>query len=311
MTELLPSAHIEKLGIAEVIQICAKARMVFRTLTTDDVGIDGFIEVLEDGIATGIIAGIQIKSGESFVDEQGLKFRFVSDQQHFAYWARCSFPVIGVVFSPKHNRSVWLDLTALSSDNRILNGPYSIEVEFNEQTSFSATNLASRIAKRITQYSHQRRTLWQIQELIQPTHEKSELVVPRLDVGGDNEKAWHELTEVFLSPSSDEHEVVDAGYRLSWYFPAVEPSLQEYLKRRLARMPDSFLVRLMCVVDKVMENGQDSVADLIVDLVRYMPNATENLETLLQKQRIPGECKEAAVQVIESLSEKERPDLRK
>lgn len=171
-------------------------------------------------------------------------------------------------------------------------------------------NLTSKIAKSIAQYAHQRRTLWQIQELIQPTQVKSELLAPRLDVGGNDEEAWHKLTEVFLSPDSDEHQVADAGYRLSWYYPAVHASLQKYLKRRLARMSDSSLVRIVCVIGKVLESDQDSVADLIVDLVRYLPNAANNLETLLQKERIPAECVEAAIQVIESLSEKERPDLR-
>ena len=310
MTKLLASAHIEKLGVAEVMRVCANARMVFRPVTTDDVGVDGFLELLEDGIATGMIAGVQIKSGDSFVDKDGLKFRFVSDQPHFGYWARCAFPVVGVVFSPKHNRSVWLDLTSLSSDERIVNGPYSIGTDYDKESAFSPENLAGSIAEMIRDRTHQRRTVWQIQELLQPKEGKSELSVPRLDVSGDKEKAWYELTENLLSPISGDEEIIDAGYRLSWYFPAVSSTLQEYLQGQLALMPDSTLVRLICVVNMLIEDDQDSRSELVVDLISYLPKAAERVERLLEKNRFPSQCREAAIQVIETLSQKFRDDLR-
>ncbi len=117
--------------------VCAKAPTVFGPLTVDDVGIDGFIEVMEEDHATDIIAGVQIKSGDTYTNEDGTEFTFAPDWDHFGSWARCSFPVVDVVHGPSHSRSVWLDLTSLSSDERIVEGPYREMLAYTEATAFT------------------------------------------------------------------------------------------------------------------------------------------------------------------------------
>ena len=75
-------------------------------------------------------------------------------------------------------------------------------------------------------------------------------------------------------------------------------------------MPDSALVRLICVVNMLIEDDQDSRSELVVDLISYLPNAAERVERLLEKNRFPSQCREGAIQVIETLSQEFREDLR-
>ena len=182
MTHLSETAHTEQLGVAEVTRVCAKARMAFRPTTVYDIGIDGFIEVSEDGNATGIIGGVQIKTGDSFVSEEGKRFRFISDQEHFAYWARCSIPIIGIVFSPEFERAVWFDITTLATDKRIVEGPYSITFDYNEKTAFNPQTLHQLITPIIQQYSHQRRTLWEVRKLLSSQRQKAEHFVVKIPI---------------------------------------------------------------------------------------------------------------------------------
>lgn len=310
MTRALKSFHTEKLGISEVISVCAKARTIFRE-TKNDVGIDGFIEVTEEGISTGIIAGIQIKSGDSFVNTEGTKFTFRSDQDHFGYWARCSFPVIGVVFSPKYKKSVWIDLTSLSTDKRIVEGPYSIVIEYTNETAFTPSNLLSQIIPTILKYTSQRRTLWQIKELIKPKRKNSLLLVPNLEVGSAKEDAWYKLIEILFASNSGNEEIVDAGYRLSWYFPSVSKKLRDALKKKLIKIDDFSLVRIIGAIHMALVEEMIRPAELIADLFRYIPNICARIEDLLKNNKIPAVYREAAIQIIEYLEGEFKSKLRK
>lgn len=310
MTHIGDNAHSEKLGVAKVQSVCAKARTIFRAISTDDVGIDGFIEVVEYGNATGVIAGVQIKSGDSFVDSEGSHFIFKSDQAHFGYWARCSFPVIGVVFSPAHRKAVWLDLTNLATDKRIAGGPYSVTVEYTDETKFTASNLLERVVPIIYKYTYQRRTLWQIQQLVSPTEQLRELSVPSLEVSGEKEEAWRELTDILFSPSSNDEEIADAGYRLSWYFPAVSTKLRNLLLERLSQISDFQLARMIGSIHWLLEMNSETPAELIVDLLQYVPDITKRIEHLLKEHKIPVAHQEAASQAIEVIDEEINDRLR-
>lgn len=306
MTRIFDSSHKEKLGVAEVIRICARARTIFRPTSIDDVGIDGFIEFVEDGEATGVMAGVQIKSGGSFINKSGNKFTFKADQDHFAYWARCSFPVIGIVFSPDYEKAIWLDLTAYSTDTRIVNGPYSLIVNYSDKTAFTPDNITSQIQPTIFKYISQRRTLSQLRELVQPKSKKAKLYVPNIEIGGNKEQTWYELIEAFLSLSSTDADIADAGYRLSWYFPRVSEKLQQAVKDKIAQIDDFSLTRIFLVLYQLNQNNAESQAELIIDLLRYIPDITNRIESLIVTPPIyVGE----AIQSIEMIQDQYREDL--
>lgn len=57
-----------KLGVTFVETVVSEAGCIFRETPQDtDVGIDGYIEFVENEIATGTLVAVQIKAGESFL----------------------------------------------------------------------------------------------------------------------------------------------------------------------------------------------------------------------------------------------------
>ncbi len=66
-----------------------------------DLGIDGQIEVVTDGYATGQILAAQIKFGESFFKETNRwGYIYRGEKKHFNYLANYPVPVIIVICDP-------------------------------------------------------------------------------------------------------------------------------------------------------------------------------------------------------------------
>lgn len=63
-------------------------------------------------------------------------------------------------------------------------------------------------------------------------------------------------------------------------------------------MPDSRLVRLICVVNILIEDDQDSRLELVVDLIGYFPKAGKRVERLLVKNCFRSHCRETAIWVL-------------
>jgi hypothetical protein len=211
--------------------------------------------------------------------------------------------VIGVVYSPSQEKGVWLNLTGLATDERILQGSYSITVEYDEHTAFTPANLLTRIAPLVKGYTHQRRTLQQIQELLTPTERQSHLLVPGIEVGQDKSEAWLELVRTLFDENSGAAEVADAGYRLSWYAPNVSYKLQKVLSEGLAQADDRWLARVISAIHFLLENNSEVAAELIVEhLLVDVPDVVTRIEQLINRGLIPGEEKDAARQVLDVIT---------
>ena len=102
----------ERLGIAAVQMSAAKLGQIWRETQTGDFGIDGHLEFLRrDGIATGMIVGVQVKSGASYLErENGAGFLYTASAKHQSYWEQYPVPVLLVLHDPDADVSFWLDV---------------------------------------------------------------------------------------------------------------------------------------------------------------------------------------------------------
>ncbi len=98
------------LGIATVDQAVVGALgWAFRALPTSDYGLDGQIEIVVHGTATGRIFSAQIKCGESFflaADESGWTVRI--KKRTVNYWRAHSVPVLLVLVHPVSRVCYWV-----------------------------------------------------------------------------------------------------------------------------------------------------------------------------------------------------------
>lgn len=98
---------------------------------SNDVGLDGYLEYVVGGHASGVCIAVQVKSGNSY---QGAKGKFVqikSDASHFQYWSKHSLPVAIIVYIPEDGKAYWMDITKYLRNNPHVqaNGPFTIKID--------------------------------------------------------------------------------------------------------------------------------------------------------------------------------------
>lgn len=92
---------------ATALTVTKELRWIFREQPTDDWGIDGQIEVVDD-LPTGRLIAAQIKSGESFFNEEtDAAFVYRGTQRHLDYWRGHSLPVVLVLYDPRSSTAYW------------------------------------------------------------------------------------------------------------------------------------------------------------------------------------------------------------
>ena len=79
-----------------------------RVPTERDVGIDGFVQVTSDGIPTGDVFAVQIKTGRSYLRGSA---GAVPVRDHGDFWRSSSIPVVAVVHDPETGRLWWGNAT--------------------------------------------------------------------------------------------------------------------------------------------------------------------------------------------------------
>jgi hypothetical protein len=109
-----------RLGVAFVEKIVAEAGSIFREYSQDtDLGIDGHIEFIDNGVATGDLIAIQIKAGSSYLKHyrNQCSFKVTVGIRDLLYWNSLPIPVVIVTYDPKTEQSGWLDIRDHIRDN--------------------------------------------------------------------------------------------------------------------------------------------------------------------------------------------------
>jgi hypothetical protein len=102
----------ERIGVNEVERIFLKSGWIPRTISQTDVGIDMEVEICEDGDPTGQLIAVQIKTGESYFQEDNFgKIIYRGKNVHLKYWIKHSLPVILVLHNPKTQLTIWQRIT--------------------------------------------------------------------------------------------------------------------------------------------------------------------------------------------------------
>ena len=104
----------ERIGVSYCSLRAAKMGWMFREQPIDDIGIDAHMERTDkDGKVQQLLA-LQIKSGESYFEENKgdyIVFLDIDDRQ-YNYWTTNTLPCIVVLYNPKNDMCIWQKLTA-------------------------------------------------------------------------------------------------------------------------------------------------------------------------------------------------------
>lgn len=84
---------------------------IFREQSIVDVGIDALIEESEDGIPTGRLIALQIKSGKGNFSISEKKLTYYISNVHYNYWLNFDLPVLLIAHIPETNKTYWIDIS--------------------------------------------------------------------------------------------------------------------------------------------------------------------------------------------------------
>lgn len=114
------------IGVATVNKIFARALWIFREQPKHDLGIDAHIEIVEAGVSTGQLFGVQIKTGHFNRNKNGDLVLYV-DREHRSYWLNYSISVLLTLCEVETEKVHWqiVDLSTIKSTGR---GGYKVNV---------------------------------------------------------------------------------------------------------------------------------------------------------------------------------------
>lgn len=148
---------VENKGINFVGKIVNESNSIFNKIDgSNDVGLDGYIEFVENENVTGLCIGVQIKSGDSNLGKDEEDIYLKTDKEHFEYWQSHILPIIGIVYIPKEEKGFWIDITQYLNENKTIieDGSYNIKLSRkNELSLTSFKQLHNHLKKYINEYS--------------------------------------------------------------------------------------------------------------------------------------------------------------
>jgi hypothetical protein len=99
-----------KLGVNFVKTVVESSGCIFHRIDQEnDLGIDAIIELVKDGLPLNKQFGVQIKSGQSFYNNQSNQC-LIPIGKHFDYWNNYPLSVYGIVYIPFLKSANWIDI---------------------------------------------------------------------------------------------------------------------------------------------------------------------------------------------------------
>jgi len=110
MTKYADTIVTSKLGTNHVRSVVETAKCIFHKIEQEnDLGIDGLIEFIKDGVPQNKQIAIQIKSGQSYYNSQTNQC-LIPVGNHYDYWIKHPFSVYGIVYTPSLNSANWVNI---------------------------------------------------------------------------------------------------------------------------------------------------------------------------------------------------------
>ena len=110
MTKYTDTAVTSKIGTNYVRSVVEASKCIFHKIEQEnDLGIDGLIEFIKDGIPQNKQIAVQIKSGQSYYNAQANQC-LIPVGNHYHYWTKHPLSVYGIVYVPSLHSANWVNI---------------------------------------------------------------------------------------------------------------------------------------------------------------------------------------------------------
>jgi hypothetical protein len=147
-------AQTEKKGVIYVRGITNDADHIFREVLEEDVGVDAQIEICANGKPTGMLIGLQIKSGESYIHSETPEvFTYRPRVSDLRYWRDYTLPLFLIIYRPLINEAYWVDIKEHIQGNKLedmILGLIPKKVLINKRNIFSK-NIFNKLEQKLSE----------------------------------------------------------------------------------------------------------------------------------------------------------------
>lgn len=190
----------DRIGINYIENFFLKNGWIPRTILQSDVGLDMEIEIAEDGIPTGQLIGVQIKTGASYfkeVSEGNIIFR--GSTTHLEYWLNHTLPVLIILHNNATNQTIWQNITEktvlrTAKSFKVLL-PLTNELDFTTLSKLKKLNKYPVYIQRLQRLAihkqlmllikNDNRVVIELQEWINKSIGRATIVIKRIDYDGE------------------------------------------------------------------------------------------------------------------------------
>jgi hypothetical protein len=193
----------ENSGILFVQNVINEGKGTFNKVDgSNDVGIDGYVEFVQNESMTGLCIGVQIKSGDSYQDKNKNYVLIKSDKPHFEYWKNHSLPIAGLIYIPSEKKAYWVDITEFLQEqpSSVEKGPYTIKV--NKENVFDSSTFEKFFEKFLV-YKDAYKKEWNLARSLKgivdfkPKTERFDSIKSLFYFHRDCKESWYYLIQLF------------------------------------------------------------------------------------------------------------------
>jgi hypothetical protein len=296
-TKRLQTAGTASTGIHHVAKVVNQANCIFQSIDQqNDVGLDGYIELIVDEHATGCCLAAQVKSGASYCKDGD--WEIPADSKHVTYWKSHLLPVCGIVYDPASDSARWVDITAAVQDADASRGmtikvPAESEFSASAFPNFSAHFLAYR--ESMSASAHFGRTLDDLAKTDDPTL-CGTAMRSLFSFHRNNSSAWHFL---ILSLPALKHEALKRYAAIAlchipghgdifWHSKndICEETRLNALASIKAHLTRDAIIALLSTIMEGEGIGRGTIGQCVHAVIAALPKAGEVLKTIILDQTV-------------------------
>ena len=146
----------------------------------DDFGIDGCIDIVENGSVTGASIAVQIKCGDTYWNKQTSGgIHYCGDSKHINFYLNASTPVLLIVLNGDCSEGVW-GLFDVNKTSETGSG-WSLEIPFSNRLNDSCIDVWTEFAGPAMDFTEHVKTTWALDKLMASTKFKA-FAIPKEEV---------------------------------------------------------------------------------------------------------------------------------
>jgi hypothetical protein len=218
--------------------------------------------------------------------------------------------MIGVVHDVRKDRSTWINLKELCTDDRVKGGPYTFRFRSEAQSVLSPETLTAILIPSVAGFGVQASADNDVHRRLELESEVQIDRLPSLDRASmSQDDAWRALIGVLTSLLVTDQVRLEAAQRLSYYVVAASTSQQQLVYDAVASLSDFQIIAIIRSVEVALEAGFDQTAEGTTRLLQYNPTMSKRIERLIVDRMMPASLNDAAVRAVEFMQQTERADL--